>query len=75
MAYRIYDNDPTDGWAMVHQADCFEFTTRQGDEGWFGPYHTYYETCQAADNQGQGILYPCRQRHCNPLQPLADEPA
>jgi len=72
MPYRIYDNDPHDGWAMVHRADCSEFNTRQGDEGWSAPYPTYRDTCDAAANQGLGTLYPCER--CVPVQPLADHP-
>jgi hypothetical protein len=73
MPYQIYDKPTQDGWAMVHLAACFEFATRQGDDGWYGPYLTYNETCNAAANQGHGTLYPCQ--HCNPLQPRDDEPA
>lgn len=72
MPYRIYDNDPHDGWAMVHRAACHEFATRQGDGGWYGPYPTYNETCESAVEQEQGTLFPCRR--CTPLQSL-DDPA
>jgi hypothetical protein len=61
MTYLLYDNQPADGWAMLHRTDCPAYTKRKGDAGWSDrSYASVEKALDGAVRHKLGTVYPCK---------------